>query len=100
MIDQYGMWKWNPNTPEEKWCDYDYVAEYIVISHYQPSTSIENIVHNIICYYDGYRIENNVDYYCIEKDPRPYPQCLMINMADVSWFVRDNGGIKEFDFLP
>ena len=99
MVDQfYGLWKWDPTTPEKDWCDCDYVADFIVESHYVPQTSIENVVYNIIAFYEDYLAENDVEYYCIEKDTRSFPMNLMIHMTDVSWFVRDSGGLKEFDF--
>lgn len=93
-----GMWHWDPDVPEAQWCDCDYVADFIVESGYTPNTSIEEVVYNIIACYDQYLTLRNLKFYCIEEDTRDFPMNKMIHMTDVSWFVRDNGGIKEFDY--
>jgi hypothetical protein len=52
-----------------------------------------------LAYYEDdekYR-ENGYGYYKI-KDKRKYPDNLMINIEDVSCYVNDNGGLKEFDY--
>jgi hypothetical protein len=99
-----GQGKWieqsDYNTyPQEKWCDYDYMAAWIRSQKYEPKTTMENLIDMILAYYEDdekYR-ENGYGYYKI-KDKRKYPDNLMINIEDVSCYVSDNGGLKEFDY--
>jgi len=44
MVDNYGRWTYEPNTPEEKKCDCDRIADWICEKGYTPRTSIEHLV--------------------------------------------------------
>lgn len=52
MVDYYGRWTYEPNTPEEKKCDCDRIADWITDQQYKVQTSMENLVENIILYFD------------------------------------------------
>lgn len=92
------VWKYDPSKDEDKMCDLDIVAEFVTVSGYAPQTTLENVVLNVIAAYDSWREENHKATYLDREDKRPYPQNLMIDRVDIAWFVRDNGGLKEFDY--
>lgn len=98
MVDYYGKWTAEENYnkyPKEKWCDYDYVANWIKELGYQPKTTVENLVEMLLTYYDGYLIDNDVEFYTdIEESENE----MMISVKDVACFVEENGGLKEFDY--
>lgn len=84
MVDTYGRWTYEPNTAENKKCDCDRVADWIISTGYQVETSIENLVEIIISYAE--------DWYASECDNWKY------NFEDVKEYVENSGGIAEFDF--
>lgn len=99
MVGVYG-WKAEEDYsayPENKWCDYDYVAAWIKSVGYEPKTSIENLVDMVLSYYDVDVFDINRNYYAIE-DNRKYPDNLMVFIPDIEAYVKDNGGLKEFDY--
>lgn len=94
MVDYYGNWTYRKNTPPDRMCDMDRVAQMVDAAGYEPMTSMENIVSMIVLSYQGYLDDNNVDFYAIENDPDD----LMINAEDVESYILDNGGFVEFDY--
>ena len=100
MIDAYGKWKAEKDYsiyPENEWCDYDYVASWIKSLGYTPKTSIENLVYMVIAHYDIYLQDNDVSFYTdITKSENQ--DGWMISIKDVSCFVKENGGLEEFDY--
>lgn len=84
MVNTYGHWTYEPNTSEEKKCDCDRIADWIISTGYQVETSIENLVELIISYAE--------DWYTSERDHWEY------NFEDVKEYVENSGGIAEFDF--
>lgn len=100
MVNTFGQWtpeKDYSTYPQEKWCDYDYVANYIRQQNYTPQTSIENLVQMIISHLEG-EIENR-EMTGVESDFIPmYNDNLMINVEAVDSFVMASGGLKEFDY--
>ena len=98
MVDDYGRWtveKDYKDYPENKWCDYDYVANWIMNLGYEPKTSIQNLVEIIVEHYDSYLIDNDIMFYTnIIKSEND----SMISIEDINCFVEDNGGLKEFDY--
>lgn len=95
-----GEWKLEKDYskfPKKKWCDYDFVADWLMRQGYKPKTSYTELIDNII---DNYREDRTVEekgYFAIE-DKRKRPDNLMINIADVAEFVKASGGIEKFDF--
>lgn len=97
MVDWFGSWKAESDYskfPKEKWCDCDYVAAWIADSNYKSEAPIEILVRTILLYYSGYLIENNADFY---TDRTESENGMMISIEDVSCFVEEDGGLKEFD---
>ncbi len=90
MVDTYGRWTEETDYkayPQSKWCDLDYVANYIREQNYQPTIDMEELAENIIWKFVA------------ESDYSPhYGENLMINIPTLAAFVHDNGGIKEFDY--
>ena len=82
------------NYPESRWCDMDYIANYIKQQGYVPKTSIENVSYKILAHYNSEDFPNG---YFEAEDNREYPDNLMINILDVAAYVEAYGGIKEFD---
>ena len=98
MVDYYGRWKAEKDYkefPENKWCDLDYVAAWILESGYKPETTMENLVEMILTHYETYLTDNNTKFYTdiIESENNP-----MISIVDISCYVEENGGLKEFDY--
>lgn len=85
MVDWYGRWTYEPETPEEKKCDCDRIADWICSTGYEPETSIEYLTEQIISYAD--------DWYKSERDDG-----WDFNVDDVIQYVEYSGGIAEFDF--
>lgn len=99
MIDSYG-WKAEENYniyPENKWCDYDYVAAWIKGTGYEPKTTIENLVEMVVAHYDLELEDSNRTFYTDIKESENQ-NGWMISIKDVSCFVEDNGGLEEFDY--
>lgn len=82
MVDWYGNWTFEPNTPEDKKNDSDRVAEWILSKGYTPKTSIENLVDMIWAYYDS--------------PDNDHPEEFDIN--SIAEFVEISGGLSEFDY--
>lgn len=100
MVDCYGRWSEEQDYskyPEEKWCDYDYMAIWIREQGYEPETSMENLIFNIMSSHDW---DDNVvkfGYYAL-KDERKFPDNMMVYIPDIVEYVRDSGGLSEFDY--
>lgn len=81
MVDWYGRWTYEPNTPEEKKCDNDRLADWIISTGYEIKTNMENLCAMIVLYFmdecEVYGYDDTVED-CIE-------------------YVKDNG-ISEFDY--
>ena len=67
--------------PKENWCDCDYIAAWIKEVGYVPKTSIENLTHMIIAFYN-FEIEEKG--YFILKDEREHPDNLF-QMLPLMW---------------
>lgn len=99
MVDFYGKWTAEENYkvyPKEKWCDCDYVAAWIKDLGYESKTSIENLVEMILSHYQGYLIDEDIDFFIDTK--KESENGLMISIEDVGCYVEASGGLKEFDY--
>ena len=95
MVDVYGRWTYEPDTPEEKKCDLDRLADWIVESGYKPKTSVENLAFMIMIHFDcpdNYGAENN------SNGSGGYGDSYTLN--ECKNYVRDSGGFAEFDYEP
>lgn len=91
MVNTYGQWtveKDYSTYPKSKWCDMDYVADYINKQNYIPETNIENLAHMVMAHFEA----DAGDYFSSHTDD------LMINMDELSEFVEASGGLEEFDY--
>lgn len=98
MVDWFGNWTAEKDYsayPKDKWCDYDYVAAWVMEMKYSPKTTIENIVKMIVAHYDSYLSDNNIEFYTDIEVSENEP---MISVEDVASFVVESGGLKEFDY--
>lgn len=95
MVDYYGRWNYDPETPEEKMCDMDRVAQMVLRNGYDPMTTMENLVSMIVLSYQGYLEEECLEFYAVENDPDDYD----INIEDLESYIYDNGGFSEFDYF-
>ena len=84
--------------PKRKWCNMDYIANWIYEQEYRQKTSVENIVTNILVFYDNNEDVLERGYFAL-PDRRESPKNLMINVEDVVEFIAASGGIKEFDYI-
>lgn len=84
MTNTYGVWTYEKNTADEKKCDCDRLADWIISTGYRVETSIEHLTEMII----GYA----TDWFEHEYDNWEY------NLDDVIEYVENSGGITEFDF--
>lgn len=99
MVDMYGKWtaeKDYKDYPEYKWCDCDYIANWVMNLGYNPKTNIENLVEMILSHYNCYLSNKDIEFYIDKK--KESENGLMISIEDVCCFVEDNGGLKEFDY--
>ena len=100
MIDANGNWieeKDYSVYPEEKWCDYDYMAVWIRSKGYEPKTSMQNLIDNVLDYYESMCKITEKRYFEV-KDTREYPDNLMVNIPDVELYVESSSGLEYFDF--
>lgn len=100
MVDMYGKWieeKDYSVCPENKWCDMDYMANWIRSIGYEPKTSMENLILMVFAHYES----------CLEEEGRTFYTDItksengdgwMVSIEDVSCYVKDNGGLEEFDY--
>lgn len=97
MVDTLGRWTEEPDYstyPEEKMCDYDRMAIWIRKQGYEPETSMENIISMIFSYY-----EEEIGYHVSEYDTENGNFNGTYTDAARA-YVMDNGGLKEFDYIP
>lgn len=100
MVNVFGEWKVEKDYsvfPEDEWCDYDYVAAWIISVDYKPKTTMENLVKMIVVHYDLWREEHDGKFY---TDIKKSENCdgWMISTKDVSCFVEENGRLASFDY--
>lgn len=98
MVDRYGRWYEEKDYsvyPKKEWCDYDYMANWIRSTGYEPKTSMENLIDMIFISYDFELEDYNKEFYTdiIESE-----NDLMVSIKDISCYVEDNGGLSEFDY--
>ena len=94
MVDVFGRWteeKDYKSFPKNKWCDMDYVANYIREQNYIPKTTIKNLVVMVIDHFEG-EVEGN-SMFC-----PTYRKNGMINLSKLVFFIEASGGLKEFDY--
>ena len=82
--------------PKEKWCDCDYVANWIKETNYNPKTSMENLVEMILAHYNGHLTDEDINFF--DEDIKESENGLMISVEDVATFVEASGGLNEFDY--
>lgn len=95
MIDCFGRWtgeKDYKSYPKNKWCDMDYVANYIIEQKYIPKTTIANLVSMIILHFEGETEDSSSWFF------PTYDDDLKINIKGLMAFVEASGGLKEFDY--
>lgn len=107
MINNQGQWEENKDYstfPQNLWCDMDFMAVWIRNKGYEPKTSMESLIENILFYYNDETSEatlhedGSCTYYYAVPDERPHPENLMIHIPDVEAYVEDSGGLARFDF--
>ena len=94
MVDYYGQWTYEPDTPEEKKCDCDRIADWIKEKDYKPKTTIENLVQMIIAHFDS---PDHYGEYDAETGYGGYGDEFTIE--ECKRYVEESGGIKEFDYF-
>lgn len=94
MVDVYGRWTYEPDTPEEKKCDYDRIADWIREKGYEPETSIEQLVYMIVLHFE---CPDNYGEYDKETGFGGYGDSFTIE--ECKRYIEESGGIKEFDYF-
>lgn len=94
MVDVYGRWTYEPDTPEEKKCDCDRIADWVIEKGYEPKTNIENLVQMIIAHFDN---PDHYGEYDAETGCGGYGDEFTIE--ECKRYVEESGGIKEFDYF-
>ena len=87
MVNNMGIWTYEPDTPEEKKCDCDRIADWILSTGYKIKTNIEHLVNMIILFFDCPDIYDEGDY----GTEWTVDGCIQ--------YVEDTG-IAEFDYIP
>ena len=93
MVDSLGRWTYEPNTPKEKQCDMDRVAELILDSGYKPKTNLENLICMLISSFESETEDSSSEFF-----PTYDFETMMINIDGLKAFVEASGGFKEFDY--
>lgn len=93
MIDTLGRWTYIPNTPEEKKCDMDIVADMITESGYEPQTDLENLVVMVLFHFVSETEDSSSEYF-----PTYDFENMRINVDGLRELVKANGGWQEFDY--
>lgn len=95
MVNNLGQWIEETDYskfPKEKWCDYDYMADWIRSSGYKPKTSMENLIDIIFYHY-----EQEIAFHVSEFDTESgnfggtYTEACQA-------FVEASGGLEMFDY--
>ena len=94
MVDRYGRWTYEQNTPENEKCDCDRIADWISEKGYTPKTTIENLVEMIMLYFD---YPDNFGEYDEEIGAGGYGKRFTIDSC--KQYVEDSGGFQEFDYV-
>lgn len=91
MVDYYGRWTYEPDTPSEKKCDLDRLADKILRqikesndqtgSNEEIKTTVENVVDNI--------------YLLLADD---IEEMETFDVSEIMELVAMSGGLAEFDF--
>lgn len=91
MVDYYGRWTYKPDTPKEKKCDLDRLADEILRqikesndqtgSNEEIETTVENVVDNI--------------YLLLADD---IEEMETFDVGEIMELVAMSGGLTEFDF--
>ena len=88
MIDWYGNWfeEQDYNAyPIDEWCYYDYMAVWIREQSYNVQTTMENLISIIFIHFDG-ALEDGDEY------------GEEFSIEGCKQFVKDSGGLAEFDY--
>lgn len=94
MVDVYGRWTYEPDTPEENKCDYDRIADWVREKGYKPETSIEQLVYMIMLHFD---CPDNYGKYDEETGFGGYGESFTVE--ECKRYVEESGGFKEFDYF-
>lgn len=94
MIDVYGRWTYEPDTPEEKKCDCDRIADWVREKGYKPETTIENLVQMIIAHFDS---PDHYGEYDAETGRGGYGDEFTVE--ECKRYVEEFGGFREFDYF-
>lgn len=79
--------------PKEKWCDYDYMADWIRKQGYEVKTDMESLIAKI---FDAYSEE--VDGFWVSKFDTENGNFDGTYTEAVQAFVEASGGLSEFDY--
>ncbi len=88
MVDTYGRWIYERNTPEIKKCDLDRVADIILDKGYKPLTGIENLTIMLVLYFENMLNESEMEW----PDGDHLEELL-------TEFIEESGGLIEFDYV-
>lgn len=83
MTNNLGCWWYESNTPINKKCWFDRIADWITSTGYKVETTIENVAIMITSYWE------------IEMEDRQEQEDTIENCIQ---FVEESGGIGEFDY--
>lgn len=98
MVDLYGRWTEERDYniyPKNKWCDMDYMANWIRNVGYEPKTSMGNLIEMVLAYYDLELEDSDREFY---TDITESENGLIVSIEDISCYVEENGGLIEFDY--
>lgn len=93
MVDWFGRWTYESNTPENEKCDCDRIADWIIGKGYQVKTTIENLVYMIIAHFDN---PDNFGEFDEETGFGGYGESFTVE--ECKRYVEESGGFREFDY--
>lgn len=94
MVNGYGQWTPEDDYskyPKEKWCDYDYMADWIRKQNYEVKTDLDNLISMIFAYYDCEVEDEDSEFNTENGNYDTYVESAQA-------FVEASGGLSEFDY--
>ena len=94
MVDAFGRWTYEQNTPEDKKCDLDRLADWIMESGYKPKIGVENLAIMIMVHFD---CPDNFGAFDPATGSGGYGENY--TLEECKRYVKDSGGFSEFDYV-
>ena len=99
MVNTWGQWFEEENYskyPKEKWCVYDYMANWIRAINYTPETEIKHLIYMCVAHYESW-VEDEETSFC-DETKRIEDMTIEEIFEDIKEYVEASGGLRDFDY--